>query len=1008
MRLHTTRGRLLASTMICSAALAAFAAATPALAQDDTEVEAVVITGSRIATRDLVTDSVIQTVSDQDIKDIAAITVESLLNQLPGVVPSFGSANNNPGNGQALIDLRGLGSNRNVVLLDGRRLVPNTSTLVIDANTIPIALIERVEVVTGGASAVYGADAVAGVVNFITKTNFEGVEADAQYGISEQGDAGEYAASLTIGGNFADDRGNAVLSIGWAQREEMGKGEREFTAQAASTTSFFPSGTYRAVANNLPTQASVNAVFAGYGVAPNSVCYNGGSTGFGFNGDGTLYATGSAGNCAANAGAGVVTPFPIDIQNFRRDPNEIATAFAPDFFSFNFEPYNKLILPLDRKNFYTAVDYDITDSINVYARANLVTYSSSTALAPSPAPTAGNPLYDGLIADFTVPVTNPFLPADLAAILASRTGDNPVLAGSGADEEFTYRFRTLALGPRVSSNERTSMQFTTGVKWDLGSNWNADVYYSWGKYEENETQSGNLSVRKFEELLDAADGGLALCGDGFNPFGVGFLGNGCRAYASVVAKNRTTIESNFAQAVLTGPLFELPAGEVGVALGAEYRSYDFKFLPDSALQPGEVAGFNGSPALNGYLDFYDLFGEVAIPLLKDLPYVQSLDLTLGGRFSDNNLTGGDNSYKAELSWQPIESLRFRGSIQKAVRSPNVNELFAAQGEDNPEVFDPCNSSDEDGNPNANRTAAVLGLCQAQGAPLGFSAANIVGYQQGNAQLQAVTGGNPDLQPETADTYTLGVVWRPGFESSLFSNFSVSLDYYSIEIEDVVSSNDPTVIVNRCYNLQDNANPTFDPNNAWCQLFRRSPAGFDILDLQELSLNQAVLSTAGWDLAVNWQTDLEALGLWGRLGVNAQVNLVDKFESQTSSADPTLDYAGTIGTLPGEYLPEVRANLNLSYDIGDFGADLRIRYLDNAKHENDVPTDDPTSTGVPATYYLDLATRYAINDNVEVRFNVLNLLDQEIREYDPFVDAQTNPSVYDVIGRRYSVGINLRF
>ncbi|MES2033013.1 MAG: TonB-dependent receptor [Pseudomonadota bacterium] len=992
--------------MICSAALAAFAAATPAFAQDDTEVEAVVITGSRIATRDLVTDSVIQTVSDQDIKDVAAITVESLLNQLPGVVPSFGSANNNPGNGQALIDLRGLGSNRNVVLLDGRRMVPNTSTLVTDANTIPVALIERVEVVTGGASAVYGADAVAGVVNFITKTNFEGVEADAQYGISEMGDAGEYAASLTIGGNFADDRGNAVLSIGWAQREEVGKGDRDFTAQATSTTSYFPSGTYR-TAGNLPTQAAVNAVFAGYGVAANSVCYTGGGAGFGFNGDGTLYATGSSGQCAVNAGAGVATPFDIDIENFRRDPSEIATAFAPDFFSFNFEPFNKLILPLDRKNFYTAVNYDISDSINVYARANLVTYSSSTALAPSPAPTSGNPLYPGQnLFEFTIPVTNPFIPADLAALLASRTGDNPVLAGTGADEEFAYRFRTNALGPRVEQNDRTSMQFTTGLKWDLGSEWTADAFYSWGKYEETTTQTGNLAVRKFEELLDAADGGASLCGDGFNPFGVGFLGNGCRAYASVVAKNRTTIESNFAQVVLTGPAFELPAGEVGVAAGAEYRSYDYKFLPDSALQPGEVAGFNGSPPLNGYLDFYDLFGEVAIPLLKDLPYVQALDLTLGARFSDNNLTGADTSWKAELSWQPIESLRFRGSVQKAVRSPNVAELFSAAGEDNPEVFDPCNANLESGAANPDRSPAILALCNAQAAALGLGSQ--AGYNQSAAQISAVTGGNPDLQPETADTYTFGAVWRPGFESSLFSNFSISLDYYSIEIEDVVASSDPSVIVNRCYNLQDSANPTLDANNPWCQLFSRSPGSFEIVDLQEISLNQAVLSTSGWDLSINWQTDLEAMGLWGRLGVNVQANLVDKYESQTSNADPVLDYAGTIGTLPGEYLPEFRANVNLSYDIGDFGADLRIRYLDNAKHENDVPVDSPTATGVPATYYLDLATRYAINDNVEVRFNVLNLLDQQIREYDPFVDAQTNPSVYDVIGRRYSVGVNLRF
>jgi outer membrane receptor protein involved in Fe transport len=963
---------------------------------DATEVGEVVVTGSRLRSRDLVANSPVETVTAEELQERATITVETFLNTLPQVVPSFSESNNNPGSGQAFVDLRGLGTNRNLVLIDGRRVVPSTSTSVVDLNIIPTALIERVELVTGGASAVYGADAVAGVVNFILKDDFEGVEVDAQYQISERGDGEQFATSLTLGGNFADDRGNAVLNFSYVNREEIGKGAREHSAQARNTTSFFPSGTYR-TAGNQPTQAAVDAVFGRYGVAPGAVARTGGGTGFGFNGDGTLFATGSAGAA-------------FEVQNFRRNQSEIATNFFPDFFSFNFEPFNKLVLPLDRKTVSVLADYDVNDVVNVYGRATFANYTASTALAPSPAPTAANPTVVGNLNEFTIPVTNPFIPADLRTLLASRTGNNAVLPGTGATEDFAYRFRTLSLGPRLSTNDRSVYQVTAGTKLTLPMEWSGDVYASYGYYTEEEIQTGNLGVRRFEQLLDSPTGGTEFCANGFNPFGVGFLSDECRTYVSVTGKNRTTIESNFAEAVFSGPLFALPAGQVQMAVGTSYRSNDYNLIPDQSLQPGEVAGFNSSQPLSGFLDFYDIFSEVSIPLLRDVPFARELTLVLGGRYSDANLSGGVESYKAEGSYVPVEGLRFRGSYQRAVRSPNISELFSPQLEDNPEVLDPCNATNATGGPNPARTAQVLALCQTQGAQVGFNSAFVQSYTQGNAQIQALSGGNPNLDPEIADTYTFGVVWRPDLGIPFIRNFATSLDYYNIEITETVGTPDPSVIVNRCYNLQDNANPNFSPTNPNCALFTRSAGDFSIIDLEEVLTNQGLLATSGIDFTFGFNTELSDLRLPvpGRLGFQTAITWVEKFEDQTAVGDPILDYVGTIGDDPGDYIPQWRANVNFEYEVGRLGLDLRGRYLGSAKHELDVPVEDPASTGVDSTWYWDLASRFGVTDTVEVRFGVINLFDEEIKIYEPAVESGTDPSVFDVVGRRYYAGINLRF
>ncbi|NBP09121.1 MAG: TonB-dependent receptor, partial [Gammaproteobacteria bacterium] len=399
-------------------------------------------------------------------------------------------------------DLRGLGSNRNLVLIDGRRGMGSTSGGVVDINTIPSALIERVEVITGGAGATYGADAVAGVVNFIMKKDFEGVAISSQYRLTEQEDGQEWSSDITLGGKFADGRGSAVFSAGYFKRDDMYKDARTFSAQASSATATFPGGSYTAGAN-VPSQAAVDAIFG-----PGKCAPNGGSAGFGFNPDGTLFCTGVGGS-------------PLDVVNYKGPDTDIAKAFFPDFFSYNFEPANILVLPMERWNAYARLGLEVSDSFKPYAQFMYTNYNALQELAPTPA---------GGSTGFTVPVTNPFITAPLKALLAARP--NPT-----APFDLAKRFN--ALGGRTGFNTHDVWQLTSGATGDLVGSWTYDAYASYGRSVLNEIQGGNVRRDRTQALLNAADGGRSLCSGGLNLFGSAEISQACRDYISLEAKNLT-------------------------------------------------------------------------------------------------------------------------------------------------------------------------------------------------------------------------------------------------------------------------------------------------------------------------------------------------------------------------------------------------------------------------------------------------------------------------------------
>jgi len=995
------RKRLLATTMIAGVAAIGFAA--PAFAQsapqeEVSRVDEVVVTGSRIARRDAVAESPILTVQQEDMTHSGSTTVEQYLNTLPQVTAGLSSQSNNPSsNGRAFIDLRGLGSGRNLVLMDGRRPMGSTAGGTVDVNTIPAALIDRVEIISGGAASTYGADAVSGVVNFIMKNDFEGIQIDSQYRLTEEGDGQEWGTDITFGGQFGDGKGNAVFNASYFNREVMYKGARDFASQASTTTAIFPGGSV-ALGANTPTQGFVNGLFGG----PNNCDASGGWAGFGFNPDGSLFCT------------GLETSSVYNMYGYKGPESAVATNFAPNIFSYNFEPDNILVLPMERWNLFTRVNYELNDHFKPYVQALYTNYNAKQELAPTPA---------GGSTGWNVAVSNPFIGSQLGSLLAARARPNDPFA-------FSKRFNDL--GGRTGFNTHDVWQVLLGTKGSLPrtNTWTYDVYASYGRTSLNEIQGGNVRRDRVGQLLGHIDAKGATesqaaydarvaafraptvaqqaalsggaCPNGLNLFGAAPIDASCAAWVSLEAKNLTVVEQSVVEAVVNGDLFQLPAGPVQGAFGASYRELDFDFRPDSGLQPGLVAGFNQQLPTSGFLNWKDIFAELLVPVVKDVAFAKDVSLSLGYRVSENSHSGTTNSWKANLEWEVNDWLRARGGYQTAVRSPTISELFAPQVNNFPSFnrLDPCDvrlpatAAYSRNGPNG---AKIAQLCQTQSAVAG--GANFTW----SGQIPAITGGNPDLKPEEANSWTAGFVARSPFSTGGWADsLYLSVDYWSIKIEDVIASIGVGTIVQRCFNL-DNANPTYDPNNDWCRLFERNQANGSVQNVVQLSRNQAMTETSGVDF--NFGVGFE-LGGAGALDFNVLSTWVEKYESQTTPLDPVRDFVGTIGTGTGSATPEWRHTVSTSWRLDPFSVTGTARFIDEMVHSNTVT--GGSGTGVDSMWYFDLRATYDVNDAVSLRVGVNNLFDEQPPLYSPNIQANTDPSTYDVLGRRYFVGLTARF
>lgn len=983
-----TRSSLLRATALAGVLSIAAGAAQA----QEASVDELVVTGSRIVRQDYVSESPIVTLGEDQIQAVGSVTVEDALNQLPQFTPSNGAGTNTTNYvttpGQAYANLRGLGPTRTLVLIDGRRVVAGNPNSVVDLNTVPTFLVESVETITGGASAVYGSDAIAGVVNFKLRKNFEGLHVDAQYGLTEEGDAEQSTFSIGYGLKFAQDRGRLAVVGTWDKREGLTAAERPWSAIGYSvlTTGLTPSGAatilegrYDPTANaggatNLPSQAALDAVFGAYGVAAGSVARN---SNLGFNADNTLF-----------------TASPV--RNFRGPQ---LPGYSAASYTFNSAEYRYLTLPLERLALYANGGFELTDAIEAYGTASYVTYDVSRQLGPA---SASDGPFPG--PDIVVPVTNPFIPQDLRTLLASRP--NPTA-------EFYPRRAFSEVGGRLSENTYDTWQVVGGLRGEIGfRDWRFDAYASYGKMEHTENQFGNVSRAAMRQLTFAPDGGVAICG-GFDIFGAGQVSPGCAAYISRDVTNNTEITQQVYEANITGGLFALPAGDLKFAVGAQYRKDEFDYRPDALLQGPDIVGFNPAVPVSGEITSKEAYAELSVPLLADLPFVQSLELALGGRVADYNTVGTVDAYKADLLWKPVETVLVRGGYQRAVRAPNIAELFSPPSLGFASIGtpgagttagDPCDvrSSFRTG---AN-AAAVRALCIAQGVPAGI----VDSYQQQSTQVDILGGGNRDLKEETSDSYTAGLVWSPRVNAKMMRTFQLSLDWYKIELTDVVGTLTVPTIVGACFNTE-GTNPTFSNDNFYCGLFNRLASG-NITTVQTNQVNLASWETSGVDLQVDYGFDLADVGLpetAGKLDFNLVVSWLDTFLRQARPGAPFLENAGTIGgDLSGGAYPEFKWTLSTTWSVGPARTTLRVRHIDGMTDFRNVPVLSPTAVNTQRYTVLDLTGAWDLSETITLRAGVNNLTNEEPELYSSYSNSNTDPSTFDVLGRRYFVGLRARF
>ncbi len=645
---------------------------------DEQELDEVIVTGSRIKRPDLTAVSPVAVVSGEEFTISGNLNIEQKLAELPQTLPSFGPSSNNPGDGTARVDLRGLGSSRTLVLVNGRRYIPATQAGVVDLNSIPGTLIKQVDVLTGGASAVYGSDALAGVVNFQLVDDFEGVEVTTLYDVTEEGDGEKFNVDLTMGGNFDNGRGNAVIYTSYSRRDSVFQGDREFSNVALTESG------------------------------------------------GVLVPGGSSGIPGTRVFGGPTLPNGQNLGRFLPDGSGAPFTGAD---RFNYAPDNYLQLPQERYLVTGMAHYDLTEKVQAYSELTYVRNQVDQELAPTPA----------FVGTLEVNPDSPFFAPDvqqaLNGIRSDTNGDGVVNGSDNAFLPFIGR-RMVENGSRQSLDTRTGNRILVGLRGDLNETWSYDAYYSRSQLDQINVLNNDVSESRFRQAVLVDDSGAACqnASNGCQPlniFGAGNISDAAIGFINIGATNITDIVQSVAQASVSGTLGTVGAASqpVGLVLGVEYRKDESSFRPDSFLSGGDVLGFNAGNPTVGSFDVTELFTEVSVPVHD------KVELWGAGRYSDYSNIGGVGSFAAALKLKPTDKLDINIGYQQAVRAPNVAELFNGGGNGFPTATDPCSVA---GFIPGTTDAA---LCAATGVPAAlvgnFTQANsqIEGQFGGNENLQ---------------------------------------------------------------------------------------------------------------------------------------------------------------------------------------------------------------------------------------------------------------------------------
>jgi iron complex outermembrane receptor protein len=1053
------RRTLLASTIIAGSLVSSIAGAqtnsqatnanpTADAAAAADEGQTIVVTGSLLTNPNLAQAAPVNVTTAEEITLRQNNVAEEVLRDIPGIVPNVGSAVNNGNGGASFVDLRGLGSFRNLVLLDGQRIAPSGLAGRVDLNNIPLALVERVDALTGGASTTYGADAVSGVVNFITRKDFSGVEVSLGEQITQRGDGNYLRADVTLGANFDDGRGNAVFSIGYQESDPVYQGDRDFSYDSINSSAGIYSGSGTAVPSRF---SGTRPLIAGTNT-PNT--------------DPTV----------ANGGVRQINAAGQAVTNFA---------------AFNFNPYNIFQTPFKRFNMYGQANYQASDAIEVYTRGLFSKNNVKTIIAPS----------GSFGAAVSINLNNPFLPATLRNQLCAfnvgaagtyvprfdqATCDAAALATGPSDPRYrvigsaagslttpasganvnplnppvTLARRATEAGPRISDYTTTIFDYRAGLRGAITDTINWDVSGAYGESENRQRIQGyTLNSRFRQALLVNGTAANPVCQDTSNgcvpanvfgpegsitPAAVGFL----------VAESTTFVKTSLAQAraIISGDVgFNSPFANdsINFALGGEYRRYTAQQRADALAKSGDLGGAGGaSPDIDGGYDVYEAIGELAIPLVQDKPFFNSLSVNAGVRYSHYTVATptqpkfNTTTWKVEGVWEPVRDLKFRGGYARAVRAPNIAELFSPQNTVLTSLStDPCA-----GNAPVNN-ANLRAVCIAQGA----TAAQIGSITNPTAgQANITTGGNLNLKPEKSNSYTFGAVIQPSF----FSGFSATIDYYNIKIRDAITTPTPGDIIAACFNNLSAASAT----NPACTSIRRNQLTGTLDGDPSISkglfgalTNQGELKTDGIDVSLSYRTPLAFAGDDVKLALSFTGNYTFNSKFKANQADPASydrDCTGFYSANCASIQPKFQWSQRTTVTFGDIDVSLLWRHIDKVAYEGTAsdyvargfncgtaaaPTPCLLFKGtlpaggsglvagrtvdfnrIKAYDYFDLAFRFGLTKNVDLTMSVQNLLDKDpplvgsTAGSTGFNSGNTYPSTYDAQGRKFAVGAKLKF
>lgn len=931
--------------------------------------DTIIVGATRIQRSDLRAPSPVTTVSSEQLVLTNTINSEQFLNTLPQIIPSFDQTSNNPGNGSARVDLRGLGAERTLVLVDGARFVGLGPNFVVDLNNIPSALVERIDVVTGGQSAIYGSDAVAGVVNFILRKDFEGVQLDVSHELSAAGwDANQTNVAITIGGNFANGLGNAVVFASYTDRRALLQGDRAFSRvpywdPGPGSNVFVQGGS-----STIPQTRFRGATSSNFNIAPETID--------------PLCGVGNANSCMGFFNAGG-TGAAGDIRGLRFGGVDGETDL------FNFAPSNYLQLPQERFNVTTLASYEINDHIEAYMHGLFSHTIVDRQLAPTPF-RAFMPV--------VINIDNPNIPAALLSII---TGDTGSYSG-GPTATIGFQRRFLELGARNDLRTTNSFQILTGLRGKFNKQWSYDTFLSFSRSTVDRVQTGNVSTSAIQAAVLCDAGPTAVLSGCAAPYLDIFGGAGAFSPAALAFVGRTGIKFDEIEqtqwvGTLSGDLENIrtPWAETGVAMvvGLEYRELSANSIPDSVLGP-DVRGFDGSLAVGGRYDVYEAFGEVQIPILTGKPFFDRFVINGAYRYSDYSVTnvGGVHTFAVGGDWLLILDLRFRAQFQRAVRAPNIAELFSDFTSRFPNVQDPCSSGLGSFSP-----ATSVTTCTATGVP----ASNVGAGFQSNGQIQILAGGNPNLFHETGDTLTIGMVWEPEPVVGL----TLQIDYYDIQIENVVTVVGLQTILDECHLLNVAAQCSIlasarDPATG---VLGGSPATSPLLG----SVNAATTKVRGIDTNISYGFDF-----WdGAISAQYYGTYTLESEFRNSVSEPVLACAGKYGLECGEPKPEYKHTFQLGYIQGPLIASLRWRAIGGVTADNaTLALVGDLSDNIGFTNYIDITTQYAVNDSLDLTVGVKNITGKDAPILGSTASEQANtwPATYTPFGRQVFFGASLRF